>query len=437
MLAACGGPQTGPAGAAPSAEVECPAPIGTIPRESCTDIADDFGALSVSGALKLAGSSKGAEQRIEAIRAAGDLATALKDQRVALCERYNACKLPPAEHAAEDQRLAGMMKKLIEAWDARKFSKPEEVQQFRAQVAALQAQLDGTTVSAGEAPAGTDASAGAGAVTGAGPTKVEIAASDLARVEGAGLAFSAGADGVTVASKGDGSRDVLRSKADKLKLEGGSRYLVKVTGSYTPAGPAPLIAGGDELNVRFKYRTTQAGDLYIALRSLEDPDAVDSTVLFKVGAGATGTQQATLTASPGASGFYVAIGARSAGPLDLDDVEVARGGSTIATARAEVPSEAQVKTSCKPSAAKPLAGKGAFHCEATGPDDRLTIGMPPSHLYLAIRGPSGERAILRTLSLAGGRSLDAALTEDADLVIGLVGPGSTTIRGVEVQKLSK
>ncbi len=45
--------------------------------------------------------------------------------------------------------------------------------------------------------------------------------------------------------------------------------------------------------------------------------------------------------------------------------------------------------------------------------------------------------MLRTLSLEGGRSVDATVSEGAELVVGLVGPGSATIRAVEMTELSQ
>jgi len=113
-----------------------------------------------------------------------------------------------------------------------------------------------------------------------------------------------------------------------------------------------------------------------------------------------------------------------------------RGATAIAAARAEAPSEAFVKTDCAPTANSPLAGAKSFDCKA-GRGDRLTLASPEAHLVLAIRSPSGERATLRTLSLEGGRSLDATLTEDAELVVRLVGPGAATIRSVELTELPK
>ncbi|MDC0745122.1 hypothetical protein [Polyangium mundeleinium] len=418
--ASCGGPQVPPGGTpAQSAEVECPDPIGTIPRESCAEIADDFGSFDVSSSLKLAGASRGAEVRIEAIRAAADLAAKLKERRVALCESYNTCKTKPAEHAAEDQRLAGLMKELIDTWDARKFLNADDVVRFRAGVTKIAGKLDGTTA----VP-----SAEGGAPVVVKPAKKTVRGEALARIEGAGLKFTTSDGNVTITSTAAGAHDALRAAAEELR-GGGGRMRVRIFGSYTPS-TAPLIAAGDELTIRFKYRATQAGELHVALRSLEDPDAVESTIVFRVAAG-TGTESTTLTATPGSSGFYVGISARGAGNVEFDDVELVRQNAVIAAARAESASEPHLVSSCSTNKKKALAGKASFLCES-GDGDKLVLGQPKGHLYLALKTPAGERARIRTLSLEGGRSLDLNGKEDTELVIGLDGPGSSTIQSIEL-----
>src|SRR4051812_47686651 len=55
-------------------DLDCPAPIGRVRKENCGEIADDFGAMTVAGSLKIVGTSKDSEQRVAAIRSAGGLA---------------------------------------------------------------------------------------------------------------------------------------------------------------------------------------------------------------------------------------------------------------------------------------------------------------------------------------------------------------------------
>lgn len=121
LLSACGGSVEAPPSAPTSSvlaaggeKLECPAPIGSVPREDCTAVADDFGALSVAGSLKLAGSGRDADARIEAIRSAAALANMLKEQRVSLCELHDECKVTSDDHAAKDKLLAGTMRALID-----------------------------------------------------------------------------------------------------------------------------------------------------------------------------------------------------------------------------------------------------------------------------------------------------------------------------------
>jgi hypothetical protein len=433
LLALGCGSQTEPQIPEPGGEISCPAPIDTIVRENCTAIADDFGALSFRGALQVAGSSRGSEQRIDAIQQAGILATAIKDRRVRLCEDHNACKVSPKDHVAEDKRLTDLMKALIDTWDNRKFANPDGVAQFSAAVGALQGRLQGARPGG---PQTAKAGASATAASGAAQDWTRINADTLANVQAPGVTFTPGQGTITVTTAAGAARDVLRSAPEQLQLKGGQRYQIRVSGTYSPTVPA-LIAPGDDISVRLKYRTTQASDLVVALRSLEDPDATDTTTSWSLTAGASGSQEATFTANPGASGFYVGIGVRGSGTIDLDDIELIRGGTPVAAVRAEAASEPSVATSCAVSSTKPLAGKSSLRCEA-GTGDRLTIGLPPGYLYMAVRGrSSGERAALRTLSLEGGRSLDAALAEDAEFVVGLAGAGTATLRTIEIRTVGK
>ena len=422
LLAACGGPQGGAQTAAGAdGEISCPAPIGTIARESCADISEDFGALSVDGALKIATTSKGSEERIEAIHAAGDLAKRLKERRVELCSQYNACKMTLAEHNTEDERLAALMASLIKLWDERKFLDSDGVGQLHEQVKAIAAKLDGQTVDT------------QGTVVDAKPTTIRVLGDKLSQITGAGATFSAASGAITVSATTDGPRDVLRAGVTELRASGGSRYLIRIAGSYSPASP-PLIKPGDDLTVRFKYRAAQAGDVYVALRSLEDPDAGETTSTIAISKAGAGELQATLTAVPGSSGFYVGLGSRNIA-VEFDDVEVVRGGSVIASALAEASKETLVETTCSVGNNKPITGKGSFVCRSAT-IDAITIGKPRSHMFIAVRNGTGDdRSILRTMSLEGGRSIDAKIADDSSLVIGLVGPGSATIEAVEVKKL--
>ena len=425
LLPACGGggaeaslvSPTSSVVAAGGEKLECPAPIGKVPREDCAAVADDFGALSVADSLKLAGSGRDADARIEAIRSAAALASVLKVQRVSLCELYDKCKVTPAEHAAKDRVLSGSMRALIDLWNQRRFSGTDGVVRFREGVRALELKVNSEVVAA------------------PGPPKSLTAAQALAQVEGAGLSFKVDGAAIVVTAQGAGSRVALRTRPEALPLTLGHHYRIKVSGSYTPTTP-PLITPGEELTVRIKFRADQAGDVYAALRSLEDPDGAESTTTWHVAAGEKGAREATLTADPASSGFYLGVGMTGSGGIDLDDVEIVRGGKTLAAARAEADGEPGVKTDCLVIGAGALAGQKSWRCKA-GPGDRIVLGQPESHLYLTVRGPLGDRAVLRTLSLEGGRSVDATMSEDAELVVGLVGPGSATIRAVETTELSQ
>jgi hypothetical protein len=197
-----------------------------------------------------------------------------------------------------------------------------------------------------------------------------------------------------------------------------------------------LIAPGDEMTVRLKYRAQQGGELFVALRSLEDPESTESTTTWKVAAGEQGAKETKLTADAGSSGFYLGAGLVGSGNVDLDDLELLRGGKVVAAARAEADGEAGVKQDCMVIGEKPLGGSKSFRCKA-GSGDLLSLGIPASYLFLSLRGPLGDKATLKTLSLEGGRSVDATVSEDTELVLGLVGAGTVSIRGVELTELSR
>jgi hypothetical protein len=426
LVPACGASTPDPAApgtpqssvvAAGNDKLDCPAPIGSVPREDCTAIADDFGALSVAESLKLAGSGRDAELRIEAIRAAQGLANSLKEQRVALCETYDKCKVQPADHATKDKLLAGTMRTLIDLWNKRNFSRLDQVIRFREAVRTLDQKVNGEDAAAAPGPATTRAA--------------ELA---LATVEGAGLSFQSAGGAITVKAAGAGDRVALKSKGEVMPLVSGHHYRIKVSGSYAPAAP-PLVAPGDEVTVRLKYKAASDGEIYVALRSLEDPEAAESTTAWAVKSGEQGAKEAALTADPASSGFYVGVGMKGSGSgLDLDDVELLRGGKVLAAARAESDGEAFVTTDCLVVSGKALAGQKSLRCKA-GAGDRVMVGRPDAFLFLTLRGPLGDRASVRTLSLDGGRSVDATVNEDAELVIGLTGPGTATIRSIEVGEL--
>jgi hypothetical protein len=65
----------------------------------------------------------------------------------------------------------------------------------------------------------------------------------------------------------------------------------------------------------------------------------------------------------------------------------------------------------------------------------VTLCQPTGFLILGVRDASGKRAATRTLSLEGGRSVDAAVGADARVFVALVGSGAATVEQVEVTDL--
>ncbi len=107
-LVACGGGAGGPGPTSKGQdyqEYECPAPIGKIVREDCSRSALQYEGQSFEGSVGAAGVGASASYRETAIRQAADLVQLLKEQRVALCNNFNTCKLTVAEYRDEQKHL--------------------------------------------------------------------------------------------------------------------------------------------------------------------------------------------------------------------------------------------------------------------------------------------------------------------------------------------
>ncbi len=392
----------------------CPAPIGTVPKEDCGAIATDFGSLTVQGALPLAGAGKDAEQRLEAIRAVSTLAQSIKDQRVKLCERYVRCKVPLAERDTQDQVLTGAMHALIDQWNRRRFSSVGDVARFREAVRAIDARVNGGAEVGPPAPL---------------PPHAFKAAEALARIEDPGVAFRAEGGAVIVTSGAEGKRDALLSKPEVLSFSAGHRYRVEVSGSYQPAAP-PLVAarrrapGAARVPGRGRRQHVQ-----VALRSLEDAEATETTESFRVAAGETGLREVKLTADPQQTGFYAGVTVKGA-PVELDELQLLLDGKVLVEGR---PGEPGTRTDCTVGQ-KTGAGAKPLHCQP-GEGDRVTLGQPEGYLIITLRDSSGQRASTRALSLEGGRSIDARVGDGAQLVFTLVGSGAATVERIEITDL--
>jgi hypothetical protein len=395
----------------------CPAPIGVVPKEDCGAIAADFGSLRVDGALAHAGTGKEADAKLEAIHAVSALAQSIKDQRVKLCDAYTRCHVPLAEHDAQDQALTRTMTQLIDLWNKRHFSRFDEVVRFRDTVRALDKALNG-------GPEGLPVPLQ--------PPRTLKADAALARVELPDVAFRIEAGALTIGSTNAAApeREALIGNTEALALSSGHRYRLRVSGTYRPASP-PLIAPGDEITVKVTYRADREGTIVLALRSLEDPDASESTETIHTAAHERATKEVKLTADPRQTGFSLGLAAAGS-PVEIDALEVLRDGRSVVVANAGDPA---VQTSCIPGRA--VGGKPApLACKA-GDGDAITLGKPAGFLVLGVRDATGKRASTRTLSLEGGRSVDAAVGEDARLYVGLSGAGAATIEQVEIIELAK
>jgi hypothetical protein len=411
LVLACGPSAPAPTVSGSGPTLSCPAPIGVVPKEDCAAIAADFGAFSVQGALPLAGTGKDADAKLQAIRAAADLAQSIKDRRVKLCERYVKCQVPLPERDAQDQALTAAMASLADLWNKRRFSRRDEIVRFLDAVRAVDHRVNG----------------GQAAPLPPHPPHAFKAEDTLTRVENPDIAFRASSGAVTVSrSTNPVEADALLSKPNALPLAAGHRYRIKVSGSYTPAAPA-LISPGDDITTRLKYHAEGGATIATALRSLEDPDA-EAADSFRAAAGDKATHDVKLSADPAQTGFSVDVAVADA-PVEFESIELLRAGKVILAARAGDPT---VRTGC---ATKPAKAHGDAPSLACKPGQRIRVGEPAAYLVLGVRDAGGKRASTATLSLDGGRSVDAVVGEDARFWVALVGFGSATLEQVEVTDL--
>ena len=135
----------------------------------------------------------------------------------------------------------------------------------------------------------------------------------------------------------EGKREALRGNQEASRSRPGTATASGSSAAYRPRGPA-ADQPGDELVARLKCRAGGEADLTLALRSLEDPEASESTETRGTSPRAKGAHEAKLTADPQQTGFYLGVSVRGA-PVDLDDIELLRGGTLLAAARAEADAE--------------------------------------------------------------------------------------------------
>jgi len=86
-------------------EYQCPAPIGQIVREDCSQAALRYEGVDISGRVGVGQVSASAAYKDQAIRQANDLIAVLKEQRVSLCHDFNTCKLTIDQYRTDKQRV--------------------------------------------------------------------------------------------------------------------------------------------------------------------------------------------------------------------------------------------------------------------------------------------------------------------------------------------
>jgi hypothetical protein len=303
------------------------------------------------------------------------------------------------------------MTSLADLWNKRRFAGRDEIVRFRAAVLAIDVRVNGGAGAALPPPQ---------------PPRTYKAADALARVENPDIAFRADAGVVTVSrSSNPIEADALLSKPDGLPLASGHRYRIKLSGSYKPAA-APLITPG-EVTARIKYHAEGAATLSVALRSLEDPEG-EPAESFRTAAKDKGSRDVRLLADPAQTGFSVDVAVADA-PVEIEAIELSRDGKVVIAAHAGEPA---LRTGCAVKPAKSKADPPTLECK---PGQRVRVGEPSGYLVVGVRDAGGKRAATATLSLEGGRSIDAAVGDDARVWVGLVGLGSATLEQVEVTEL--
>jgi hypothetical protein len=86
-------------------EYVCPAPIGHIVREDCSQAALRYEGVDMSAHVGVGQVGGGAAYKDQAIRQANDLIAVLKEQRVSLCHDFNTCKLTIDQYRTDKQRI--------------------------------------------------------------------------------------------------------------------------------------------------------------------------------------------------------------------------------------------------------------------------------------------------------------------------------------------
>ncbi len=86
-------------------EYQCPAPIGRIVREDCSKVALRYEAVFASAELGVGPVQATGSFSQRALRQADPLIALFKEQRAALCNDFNTCKLTVAEYRAERRAI--------------------------------------------------------------------------------------------------------------------------------------------------------------------------------------------------------------------------------------------------------------------------------------------------------------------------------------------
>jgi len=142
-------------------EYECSAPIGKIVREDCSKVALRYEGVSISGDLGVGPVEASGSFTEQALRQADDLVALLKEQRVALCNDFNTCKLTVSEYRAERQASDDSYVAVLTLKDKLKQLDAQSAMQLLAEIQKIRR---GATTKAEPAPAAPSDAPGLSAV---------------------------------------------------------------------------------------------------------------------------------------------------------------------------------------------------------------------------------------------------------------------------------
>jgi len=118
-------------------EYTCPEPIGKIVREDCSGVGLRYDGERFEGSVGVGGVGASASYQQTAIRQADSLIQLLKEQRVAMCNNFNTCKLTVAEYREDQKRIDDSFIALMSLKDRMKDMDADQASQLLREIQAI------------------------------------------------------------------------------------------------------------------------------------------------------------------------------------------------------------------------------------------------------------------------------------------------------------